>query len=188
MDAADWGQRTASNENDFNSVPKLTVSTLEMTSFEGGVKFNLAVENFGDVEVAPEGTIDVRSAGGQRLIALNISKGSIVAESHTTVPPKKSTTVPYLTGSTTSAPFFITKQRISRRRPVRSAVESDIVPVVVPEAARFREAAEAQLAPVTEGASILLIGAWVLLGGGLGIVAALAGLVVGSRVLGLPKQ
>ena len=188
VDPADWGQRAAVSEIDFNSIPKLTVSTLEMTSFEGGVKFNLAVENFGDVEVAPEGTIDVRSAGGQRIIALNISKGSIIAEPHTTVPSEKiyNGAIPH--GEYDVSAVFHYQAADFAEATIRSAVESDIVPVVVPEAARFREDAEALAAPVTEGASILLIGAWVLLGGGLGIVAALAGLVVGSRVLGLPKQ
>ena len=188
VDAADWGERAAGNEISFNSVPQLRVSSLEMTSIEGGVRFNLALENFGDVEVAPEGTIDVRSASGQRIIALNVSRGSIVAEPHTIVPSEKIYNGAIPQGDYDVSAVFHYQAADFAEKVVTAAVESDIVPVVIPEAARFRESESAAVTVTKERASLLLIGAWVLLGGGLGLVAALAGLAIGSRVLGLPKQ
>ena len=72
VDVDDWGQREASNIILFNSVPKLRVAQLRMgISGESDVVFDLSLENYGDVEIAPAGIIDVANKAGESLIVLN---------------------------------------------------------------------------------------------------------------------
>ena len=188
VDHADWGERTASAKISFNSVPRLRVSLLQMTSIAGGVKFNLALENQGDVEVVPAGTIDVRNADGQRIIALNIATGSMVVGPRSTVPTERTYNGVIPQGDYDIGAVFDYHGDAFAEASATTAVASDIVPLAVPEAAQFRKKAAEEASPTESRTTLWLIGVWMLLGGSVGIVGALAGLVIGRRVQSAPKQ
>ena len=149
VDPKEWAQIGADKQITFNSVPKLRVVEVSMhDSDESGAEVELAVENYGDVEVSPAGFIDVLNKAGERLSLLNIKSTNWAVEPHSTSHRTYSNNGPIPKGEYTLAAEFSYHGEETAAQTFTAVIEEEILPPLAPEAPAARQA---QYAPKTPG-------------------------------------
>jgi len=102
-DPEEWSGKEATDDLVFNSEPKLRIKTITpVIQDDGTIRTDVEVENLGDVEVAPQGYLDVLTTAGDRAFAFNLGNSvtriepgssSTASATYTGVMPKGDYTV-----------------------------------------------------------------------------------------------
>ena len=176
VDAEEWNPQEDVKDIEFNSVPKLrVVEVLMHGSDDSGVQVELELENYGDVEVAPAGYLDVLSDQGERLALLNIGAGSFVVEPHTRALKRYTHREPISRGEYQIAAQLNYHGRETAVGSATAVIERDILPPIAPEAPAAQRAVYQPATPV-----------WVW--GALGGAGLLAMLTLGATFVTLCRR
>ena len=167
-----FSQQDSSEEITFNSVPKLRVIEVQMQgSDQSGAEVKLVLENYGDVEVAPSGFVDVLNLTGERAALLNIGAGSFAVEAHSLATQEYVYRGLMPKGDYSLAAKLNYDGEETATRTDTAKIEQDIVPPVAPEAPEARRLAYEPGTPVWVWGALAAAAAAVLAAlGGMGLM------------------